>query len=126
VRKERDQGSYQGDVETIDIDPGRISAMDRRSAQAGCAQSAINHMQRSASTGLAHTWRLGGQHTRDEPSVAPNAAGPLGVASHNTNDKSRPARNATVSPSPRFEIANVLLRLDHIARIIVNANHGIV
>jgi hypothetical protein len=27
--------------------------------------------------------------------------------------------------SPLFEIARVLVRLDHIARIIVNANHGI-
>jgi hypothetical protein len=28
--------------------------------------------------------------------------------------------------SPLFEIAHVLVRLDHVARFIVNANHGIV
>jgi len=27
--------------------------------------------------------------------------------------------------SPLFEIARVLVRLDHIARFIVNANHGV-
>jgi hypothetical protein len=30
-----------------------------------------------------------------------------------------------VQKSPRFEIARVLVRFDHIARIIVNANHSV-
>jgi hypothetical protein len=31
-----------------------------------------------------------------------------------------------LNTSPLFEIALVLVRLDHVARVIVNANHGIV
>jgi hypothetical protein len=31
-----------------------------------------------------------------------------------------------ISRSPLFEITRVLVRLDHIARFIVNADHGIV
>jgi hypothetical protein len=32
---------------------------------------------------------------------------------------------ALASDSPRFEIARVLVRFDHVARFIVNANHSI-
>jgi hypothetical protein len=35
------------------------------------------------------------------------------------------ARRAERKASPLFEIARVLVRLNHIARFIVNANHGI-
>jgi hypothetical protein len=31
-----------------------------------------------------------------------------------------------VKTSPLFEIASVLVRLDHVASVIINANHGIV
>jgi hypothetical protein len=34
-------------------------------------------------------------------------------------------RSAERKPSPLFELACVLVRLDHVARFIVNANHGI-
>jgi hypothetical protein len=30
-----------------------------------------------------------------------------------------------VETSPLFELARVLVRLDHVAKLIVNANHGI-
>ena len=33
---------------------------------------------------------------------------------------------ALASDSPRFELARVLVRPDHVACFIVNANHGIV
>jgi hypothetical protein len=36
------------------------------------------------------------------------------------------ARRAERKASPLSEIARMLVRLDHIARIIVNANHSIV
>jgi hypothetical protein len=36
------------------------------------------------------------------------------------------AANADRDTSWLFEIASVLVRLDHVARVIVNANHGIV
>jgi hypothetical protein len=35
------------------------------------------------------------------------------------------ARRAERKASPLFEIARVLVRLDHVARVIVNANHSI-
>ena len=35
-------------------------------------------------------------------------------------------RQASSPYSPLFEVARVLVRLDHVARFIVNANHGIV
>ena len=31
-----------------------------------------------------------------------------------------------LSPSPLFELTGVLVRLDHVARFIVNTNHGII
>jgi len=34
-------------------------------------------------------------------------------------------QSVIVSPSPLFEIARVLVRLDHVARFIVNANHSV-
>ena len=34
-------------------------------------------------------------------------------------------RSAERKPSPLFELARVLVRLDHVARFIVNANHSI-
>jgi hypothetical protein len=37
-----------------------------------------------------------------------------------------PATTATIETSPFFEIAPVLLRRDHVARFIVNANRSIV
>ena len=36
------------------------------------------------------------------------------------------ARSAERKPSPLFELANVLVRLDHVARIIINRNHSTV
>jgi hypothetical protein len=36
------------------------------------------------------------------------------------------ARRAERKASPLFEIAHVLVRSDHVARFIVNANHSIV
>jgi hypothetical protein len=33
---------------------------------------------------------------------------------------------ALASDSPLFEIARVLVRLDHVASVIVNANHGVI
>jgi hypothetical protein len=35
------------------------------------------------------------------------------------------ARRAERKASPLFEIARLLVRFDHVARIIVDANHGI-
>jgi hypothetical protein len=35
------------------------------------------------------------------------------------------ARRAERKASPLFEIARVLVRLNHVARLIANANHGI-
>jgi hypothetical protein len=36
-----------------------------------------------------------------------------------------PATTATIETSPSFEIALVFVRLDHVASVIVNANHGV-
>src|SRR5436309_13090240 len=41
----------------------------------------------------------------------------------NNNGNIRVSRS--ISISPLFEIASVLVRLDHVARCIVNANHGL-
>jgi len=35
-----------------------------------------------------------------------------------------PATTATIETSPLFEIARLLVRLNHVASLIVNANHG--
>jgi hypothetical protein len=35
------------------------------------------------------------------------------------------ATTATIETSPFFEIASVLVRLDHVASLIVNADHGV-
>ncbi len=35
-------------------------------------------------------------------------------------------RSAERKPSPLFELAFALVRFDHVARFIVNANHGVV
>jgi hypothetical protein len=40
--------------------------------------------------------------------------------------KSQPRTDAQRNyNSPLFELARVLVRLDHVARIIINANHGV-
>jgi hypothetical protein len=44
--------------------------------------------------------------------------------SSETEDKFEDAMEVTAS-SPLFELARVLVRLDHIARFIVNTNHGV-
>ena len=36
------------------------------------------------------------------------------------------ARSAERKPSPLFELACMLVRFDHVARIIINRNHSIV
>jgi hypothetical protein len=45
-------------------------------------------------------------------------------------DRSASDRNCDpiviVSPSPLFEIARVFVRLGHVARFVVNANHGVI
>ena len=50
----------------------------------------------------------------------------LGIVpvSSETEDKFEDAMEVTAS-SPLFEIARLLVRFDHLASIIVNANHGI-
>jgi hypothetical protein len=50
----------------------------------------------------------------------------LGIVpvSSETEDKFEDAMEVTAS-SPLLEIASVLVRFDHVARVIVNANHGI-
>ncbi|HEX3280334.1 MAG TPA: hypothetical protein VHR36_03805 [Pyrinomonadaceae bacterium] len=50
----------------------------------------------------------------------------LGIVheSSETEDKFEDAMEVTAS-SPLFELARVLVRLDHIARFIVNTNHGV-
>jgi len=51
----------------------------------------------------------------------------LGIVheSSETEDKFEDAMEVTAS-SPLFELALVLVRMDHVARFIVNANYGIV
>jgi hypothetical protein len=67
--------------------------------------------------------------------------GPASGCEHAVKDKKRFAENAVAipesrhastawrffvsRPSPLFELARVLVRLDHIASVIVNANHSI-
>ena len=50
----------------------------------------------------------------------------LGIvpASSETEDKFEDAMEVTAS-SPLFELSRALVRFDHIASVIVNANHGI-